>query len=99
MDTVAGTALDAFVHHGLPWMGKKAFEMGRYYGSEALRNPKLQKKAIDCALDNLNPMINENTTKEKLQNKQERFRWWFYRYPQADWQITKTRRWLDITRA
>ena len=26
--------------------------MGRYYGSEALRNPKLQKKAIDHALDN-----------------------------------------------
>ena len=31
--------------------------MGRYYGSEALRNPKLQKKAIDCALDKLSPMI------------------------------------------
>ena len=57
MDTVAGTALDAFVHHGLPWMGKKAVEMGRYYGSEALRNKKLQKKAIDYALDKLNPVI------------------------------------------
>ena len=57
MDTVAGTALDAFVHHGLPWMGKKAVEMGRYYGSEALRNKKLQKKAIDYVLDKLNPMI------------------------------------------
>ena len=57
MDTVAGTALDMFVHHGLPWMGKKAVEMGRYYGSEALRNSKLQKKAIDYALDKLNPMI------------------------------------------
>ena len=31
--------------------------MGRYYGSEALRNPKIQKKAIDYALDKLNPMI------------------------------------------
>ena len=31
--------------------------MGRYYGSEALRNPKLQKKAIYYALDKLNPMI------------------------------------------
>ena len=30
MDTVAGTALDMFVHHGLPLMGKKAVEMGRY---------------------------------------------------------------------
>lgn len=43
MDTVGGTALDMFVLHGLPWMGKKADEMGRYYGSEALRDPKLQK--------------------------------------------------------
>ena len=57
MDTVAGTALDMFVHHGFPWMGKKAVEMGRYYGSEALRNPKLPKKAIDYALGKLNPMI------------------------------------------
>ena len=31
--------------------------MGRYYGSEALRNPKIQRKAIDYALDKLNPMI------------------------------------------
>ena len=44
MDTVAGTALDMFVHRGLPWMGKKAVEMERYYGSEALRNLKLQEK-------------------------------------------------------
>ena len=29
MDTLAGTALDMFVHHGLPWIGKKAVEMGR----------------------------------------------------------------------
>ena len=36
---------------------EKAVEMGRYYGSEALRNPKLQKKALDYALDKLNPMI------------------------------------------
>ena len=57
MNTVAGTALDMFVHHGRPWMGKKAVEMGRYHGSEALRDPKLQKKAVDYALDKLNPMI------------------------------------------
>ena len=57
MDTVAGTALNAFVQHGLPWMGKKAVEMGRYYGSEALRDKKLQKKAIDYTWDKLNPMI------------------------------------------
>ena len=57
LDTAAGTATDLFVHHGLPWMGKKVVEMGRYDGSEALRNLKLQKKAIDYALDKLSPMI------------------------------------------
>ena len=31
--------------------------MGRYYGSEALRNPKIQKQALDFALDQLSPMI------------------------------------------
>ena len=55
MDTVASTGADLLIHHGIPWLGKKAVEMGRYYGSEALRNPKLQKKAIDYALDQLNP--------------------------------------------
>ena len=55
--TAVGTATDLFVHHRLPWMGRKAVEMGRYYGSEALRNPKLQKKAIHYALDKLSPMI------------------------------------------
>ena len=41
VDTVAGTALDMFAHHGFLWMGKKAVEMGRCYGSETLTNPKL----------------------------------------------------------
>ena len=31
-----------FVHHRITWIGKKAVEMGRHYGSEALRNQKLQ---------------------------------------------------------
>ena len=57
LDTVASTGADLLIHHGIPWLGKKAVEMGRYYGSEALRNPKLQKKAIDYTLDKLNPMI------------------------------------------
>ena len=57
LDTVASTGANLLIHHGIPWLGKKAVEMGRYYGSEALRNPKLQKKAIDYTLDKLNPMI------------------------------------------
>ena len=58
LDTVASTGADLLIHHGIPWLGHKAVEMGRYYGSEALRNPKLQKKAIDYALDQLNPIQN-----------------------------------------
>ena len=57
LDTVASTGVDLLIQNGIPWLGHKAVEMGRYYGSEALRNPKLQKKAIDFALDKLNPMI------------------------------------------
>ena len=57
MDTVAGTAPDMFEHHRLPWMGKKAFDVGRYYGSEALRDKKTTLKAIDFSLGKSNPMI------------------------------------------
>ena len=44
LDTVAATGADLLINHGIPWLGKKAVEMGRYYGSEAMRDPKLQKK-------------------------------------------------------
>ena len=56
LDTAASTGANLFLQHGIPWVGKKAVEMGRYYGSEALRNPKIQKKALDFALDQLSPM-------------------------------------------
>ena len=56
-DTLASTGTDMLIQHGIPWLGKKAVEMGRYYGSEALRNPKLQKKAIDYALSNATPFV------------------------------------------
>ena len=60
------------------FLGWAKVEMGRYYGSEAPRNPKLQKKAIDYALDKFSPMIQnvgsqaldpiieQNTAKGKL---------------------------------
>ena len=65
-----------FVHHGIPWLGKKAVEMGRYYGSEALRNPKLQKKAIDYALDKLNPMINYQPKLDQIESIKPTERIW-----------------------
>ena len=57
MDTIASTGADMLIQHGIPWLGKKAVEMGRYYGSEASRNPKLQKKALDYALEKVTPFI------------------------------------------
>ena len=42
MDTLASTGADMLIQHGIPWLGKKAVEMGRYYGSEALR------KTLNC---------------------------------------------------
>ena len=57
MDSVASTGADLLIHHGIPWLGKKAVEMGRYYSSEVLRDPKIQTKAIDYTMSHLNPMI------------------------------------------
>ena len=57
IDAIVGNATDLFVEHALPWMGKKAVEMGRYYGSEALRNNDLQKKAINYGLKKLTSVI------------------------------------------
>ena len=73
LGTVAETGLDAFVHHGIPWMGKKAVEMERYYGSEALRDPKLQSKAIDYALDEAKPFI-QSVGKQALDNLSTKIR-------------------------
>ena len=57
MSDLANTGTELFLTKGVPYLGKKAVEMGRYYTSEMLRDPKLQKKAIDYALDKLNPAI------------------------------------------
>ena len=84
--------------------------MGRYYGSEALRNPKLQKKAIDYALDKLNPMI-QNVGSQALNQLSTKIR------PKKNYKTnskdldggaidihkqigkyTKTSRWMDFTR-
>ena len=56
-DTVVGTAVDGFVHYGLPLMGKKAVEMGRYGASELMRNKNLQKKAVNYGINKLTPFI------------------------------------------
>lgn len=45
----AGT--EPFLQYGLPYMAKKPVEMGRYYGSEALRNKKLQDKVGNYVIE------------------------------------------------
>ena len=80
---------------------RKAVEMGRYYGSEALRNPKLQKKAIDYALDKLNPMIQNVGSqaldqlstkirpKKKYKTNRKDLDGGSFRYPKTIYQITR----------
>ena len=41
-------------------MGKKAVEMGKYGASEALRNKKLQKKAVNYGINKLTPFIQDS---------------------------------------
>ena len=70
-DTVVGTAVDGFVHYGLPWMGKKAVEMGRYGASELMRNKNLQKKAVNYGINKLTPFIQDSvgTAMDQLSTK------------------------------
>ena len=49
---------EMFITKGTPYLGKKAVDMGRYYGLEALRNPKLQGKMINYGMSKLNLLVN-----------------------------------------
>ena len=57
--TLLGNALELGITHGVPWLAKKGLEAGRYYASEAMRNPRLQQKAIDYAIKKGKPLIHE----------------------------------------
>ena len=59
-DTVVGTAAEAFTEHALPWMGRKAVEMGRYGASELMRNKNLQKRAVSYGINKMTPFIQES---------------------------------------
>ena len=54
---VAMAVGDLAITKGIPYLAKKSVEAGRYYASEAMRDPKLQKKAINCTLDKACPVI------------------------------------------
>ena len=57
--TIADTALEFGIKEGIPWLAKKGFEAGRYYASEAMRNPRLQQKTIDYTMKKGRPLIDE----------------------------------------
>ena len=69
--TVVGSAVDGFIEYGLPWMGRKAVEMGRYGASLALRNKKLQHKAVNYGISKLTPLIQDSvgTAMDQLSTK------------------------------
>jgi len=48
---------DLAITKGIPYLAKKSIEAGRYYASEAIRNLKLQKKAINYTLDKARPVV------------------------------------------
>ena len=52
-------------------MGRKAVEMGRYGASEALRNKKLQRKAVNYGINKLTPFIQDSvrSAMEQLSTK------------------------------
>ena len=62
-DIVVGTAVDGFVHYGVPWMAKKPVEMGRYGAREFMRNKNLQKKAVNYGMSKINPITQKNCWK------------------------------------
>lgn len=57
VSSAADMALEGFTQHGIPRMGRKLVNTGKYYASEAMCDKGLQKKAIDYAMKKLNPII------------------------------------------
>ena len=57
LGNIAMTVGDLVIEKGIPFLAKKGLEAGRYYASEALRDPNLQKKAINYTLDKTRPVF------------------------------------------
>ena len=51
LGNIATTVGDLALEIEIPFLAKRGLDSGHYYASEALRNPNLQKKAIDFTLD------------------------------------------------
>jgi len=57
LSSVGDTAAELFVSKGIPYSAKKGTEGRRYYASVFMRDPKLQKKAINYAIKKPTPVI------------------------------------------
>ena len=53
LGNIAMSVGDLAIEKGIPYLAKKGFEAGRYYASEAMRNPRLQKKANNYTINRL----------------------------------------------
>ena len=82
MSSIGDTAMEAFIEHGIPYLGKQAVKQGRYFASEFLREPEYQKKlakkakplaskALNYAIDNLSKDL-LNKASDKLRPKDMR---------------------------
>ena len=75
LSLLANTGAELFIQKGIPWLGKQAFKKGRYYASELLREPTVQKnivskpkklshKGLDYAIDSLSKdLLNKASNK------------------------------------
>jgi len=57
LSSVADTGAELFISKGIPRLAKKGVEAGRYYASEFMKDPKLQKKAINYAIKKAAPVV------------------------------------------
>jgi len=57
LSDVADTATKLFISKGIPYLAKRGVEAGRYYASETMRDPALQKKAINYGTSKARPAI------------------------------------------
>jgi len=77
LSSVADTGAELFISKGIPWLAKKGVEAGRYYASEFMRDPKLQKKAINYGIKKATPVIQNVGSKviDELADKRRRIRY------------------------
>jgi len=57
LSSVADAGFELFISKGILFLAKKGVEASRHYASEAMRNPALQKKAINYGMKKARPAI------------------------------------------